>query len=81
MGGRGSGGGLSGNVSAGSDITGYDDVNNPEDRDAQPPYVSSKPPTFPPGQDLTRAEKSWIEAFYDGLVGLTTDAIETVVNA
>ena len=83
MGGRGSssGGGLSGNVSAGGDITGYDDPNNPEDLDAQPPYVSSKPPTFPPGQDLTRAEKSWIEAFYDGLVGLTADAIETVVNA
>ncbi len=83
MGGRGSSssGGLSGSVSAGGDITGYDDLNNPEDRDAKLPYVSSKPPPLPPGQDLTRAEQSWIEAFYDGLLGLTTDAIETVVNA
>ena len=89
MGGRGSrssssgGGGSasSGGSSTGGDTTGYDDPNDPNDVDAKPPYVSSQPPVLPPGQDLTRAEKSWIEAFYDGAVALTSDAIEGVVNA
>ncbi|MCC6820765.1 MAG: DNA-processing protein DprA [Verrucomicrobia subdivision 3 bacterium] len=80
----GSGGSIGGTIEPPDDPTGYDAIYNPEDIDAKPPYVSSKPPTLkpalPPGEDLTRAEKSWIEAFYDGAVGLTTDAIEAVVN-
>jgi len=88
MGGRGSRSGSSGGGSAssggsstGGDTTGYDDPNDWADSDAQPSYVSSKPPVLQPGQDLTRQEKSWIEAFYDGAVALTSDAIEGVVNA
>ena len=82
MGGRGSGsGGGGGGGGSGSDITGYDDPNDPNDVDAKPPYVSSKPPVLPPGQDLTRTEKSWIEALYDGLTELTADTIDKVVNA
>ena len=81
MGGRGSGSGGGGGGGSNSDITGYDDPNDPEDVNAKPPYVSSKPPVLPPGHELTRTEKSWIEALYDGLTELTADAIDKVVNA